>query len=628
MLESPSSRHISEREPGATFNAFRMTRADGNLSAPMLGVDYTVDLPATVLDALGLDEILGVTTVFDQPLLDPLVSMDVQGAFVQGQKGGLNLNLYDVRGAPLNVSGLREPIALGMPLNGSAVCAYWLETEERWAYDGFLEEVVGGDSGTFTCLTPHLTFFGAVVQGVVMTFSCAQLQLLTAEALLELLQGQWFFSPFALMYWLLLLVLAAMLAAAVKLDRASAHSWHDEFWLIPLSKPPSEEQRHESVSETPSGEEACSWACVVGFVKEHCISCSGSMLRDALDDIASRWFDNFGEVRTCCESLWDGVSHGGLAMRSVSRVFHSVMVSLVTNAARRHAAHALGLSMDMITHITADEDLGEILLEAACQDPDLPPDPRLQAWSSLHGEVLRQIDDHWHHPKHWWSLPLSALRVFLNANPLVALFHRCHFSTRAQRVLVFTCELLGALMLVSAFFEASGGTVSKRNRSRNCDIEGVAQRLGEIIAIATSSLLLASIPVIVLSSLHTRSFKKLPYRGCPEWTKQLRSWQVQDVLFWVVGFIYSLFCAFFVALFLANVDVQDHGPFGVSGATMLVQDTLAIPLAMALLLPMMTIASVQLAGWLDGKSRTELLEQGRRDKESEPGNWYQVVVPI
>merc|ERR1712032_885262 len=75
-----------------------------------------------------------------------------------------------------------------------------------------------------------------------------------------------------------------------------------------------------------------------------------------------------------------------------------------------------------------------------------------------------------------------------------------------------------------------------------------------MIAVGVCSVLAATIPVLLISTLHVREFLTFREVNSPKWRKQLWSWRIQDCIVWLVTLSYSLFCLFFVVLFVANVD--------------------------------------------------------------------------
>lgn len=644
LRDQKDAAFVEEREPGATLRGFRMRRPNGNFSFSLPNTGFWVDLPVSLLDLLGLDAVLGVAIAYDVPVIQPLLSRDELGVEVVGMTSAISINLFREDGQPLNVTDLQEPIALSMPVNDTrAKCAFFKEDEELWSYTGLekrLSRPFGNETAVdgMACYTRHLTLFGAIIRGFIMALSCAQLQLLSIEALRELLRGEWWASPIAIAYWFLLLFFFALTLTAHVKDRADADRWEDAFFLIPrhLSKP-EEFVVTDSMEKEPFSLRACLMAPLQFFLS--------SAWRDVLDEIASRWFNYFGDVRSFCETMFEGMEmQAGGEHHDKSRfqaISHNVMRSLVSSAARRQASTSLGLSIDTVTFLTDDEQLGKVLFQAALagnsEQEGIPPHGvegimphvrRLQAWKDLHEEVIKQIDRHWEVTSSWCGMVGAAVRIFLMSNPLISAFFRCHFQTRAQRVMLFNCELLGALMLTCVFTEASGGAASKNNENKECESDGVGEQIGALIAFAMVSLLIAGIPVLLISSLQSRSLQKFDYPDCPGWQRQLASWRAQDKLFWCTSLLYATFCALFVAIFLANVSLADHGPFGLSTSIQLVEDTILIPLGMASFVPAITSLAVSIAWYARGGDRSEMLQECRLEKEGDDGNWHQVVVPI
>lgn len=616
------------------MQGFRMKRSDGNYTVLADGRgsseferrEVVLALPASLLDALGVDSVLGVATVFDVPVLDPLESQDETGVPVAGMQSGVNINLFSEEGMPLNVSGLEDPILLTLPHASSrASCAFWKDEDMMWSFQGLMGNPLNKTSGQgLECQTRHLTFFGAIIKGFLMAVNCAQLQLLTIAAFKELFRGDWFVSPFALLYWFLLLCLAVLLTLACVMDFSTKHLWDDSVSLVPQRpRAPDEVAAADAEEPEPFSVMSC-MAAPFQF-------CFSSAWRDILDEIASRWFSYFGEVRECCESICGSIGlPSGTGPGFTARIAHILVKSLVSNASSRYVSASLRISMDMVNFIMDDKELGNVVLEAARQSVDGEglANPRLEAWARLHDQAVQCIDKHWELHSTWCGMPRAIAMIFCMSNPVVGMFYTCYFQTRSQRVMVFICELLGALMMSCVFFEASGGAASKNQENKECESEGMWEEMGQLIAIAVASLLIAGIPVLLISSLHSRSFVTIDYEGCNAWKKQLRSWQVQDRLFWCAGGLYSCFCGFFVAVFLANVGSEDHGSFGVALLVQLSEEEFLIPLAMALCLPVLTTLAVSLAWYLKGGSKAHFLKECREEKDAGEGNWHKIVLAI
>jgi len=210
-------------------------------------------------------------------------------------------------------------------------------------------------------------------------------------------------------------------------------------------------------------------------------------------------------------------------------------------------------------------------------------------WGQLHREVEAKLDTYMEASAHWSSLPGIVWRLFLHQNPFGVCLVHCAFASSKLRVLLFMVDVIGAIMLATVFFSASG-VPRKRSRQQDCEFDNPFEFVGRILAIATGSVFIAGIPTIILGSFCTRGIKKFDYEGCPEWNRQLAIWRVQDKAIWIFGLLYLAFCIFFVCLFLANVDADDHADWLLGGLISVVEDILIIPLVVALVLPLIATA--------------------------------------
>lgn len=214
-----------------------------------------------------------------------------------------------------------------------------------------------------------------------------------------------------------------------------------------------------------------------------------------------------------------------------------------------------------------------------------------EAWRLLHDEVqhklLQQVE-------RGHSTCLRSLPSMLSAgNPLGEIFLLDVFVSCKQRALLFAVDLLGASFLSCLFYQASDSVKGKKRLSAEaCGGEGEAwdfgEKLGRFVVVAVASVLFAEVPVLALESLQTKGLKWIegtPEERCRKRRRQLRAWQVQEALFWTLG---TTYCAFFVALFLANVSNSDSEDWFAAGCLALLEDLVAIPVCMALLIALLT----------------------------------------
>jgi len=336
---------------------------------------------------------------------------------------------------------------------------------------------------------------------------------------------------------------------------------------------------------------------------------SSGALRDALDDVVSNWVGHFSEIRDFLEGLCEGLECCSAPKRvgGVGMVVHRLMAKTLTMSARRQAAAAVGISQDVSCLLMEDEDIKGVLLAHHTRGTAEAP-KREEAWGKLHSEVEAKLDNFMEVSGCWSALPGAVWRLFRWQTPFGACLVHCTFRSSKLRVLLFMVEIVGSLMLGTVFFEATG-VPGKRNRSVQCSFDEAYKRIGRILAIGTGSIVLSGVPAIVLDSLCTKSVKKFDYEGCPEWNRQLRIWRTQTMAIWVLGLLYVAFCIFFMALFLANVDVQDHGSWVLSGFISVLEDTVLIPLSVALTIPLLGAVCLSLISCHRRVNKAELIAE-------------------
>jgi len=235
---------------------------------------------------------------------------------------------------------------------------------------------------------------------------------------------------------------------------------------------------------------------------------------------------------------------------------------------------------------------------------------REETWGQLHEAVCDAVERHFLRTTRCCQLPCIIWRLFLVQNPFGASIVRSMFMPAGMRALFFAVDIVSALLLGTVFFSASGGVAGKRARASCLGASAdLREQLGRLAAIGVGSVVFAGFPSMFLGSLHSRSFLKLPYEGCPEWERQLRIWRTQDRIVWCLGCAYLLLSAFFISTFLANISEADSRNWAVSGIISMVEDTIVIPLGVALTIPLLAILTLAVVSRVTGLDRREILCQ-------------------
>lgn len=572
--------------------------------------------------------------------------------------GAVTIRLFNAAGARQRLSNLAEPVLVDLPTVHVAnmVCAFWNETEQYWSTEGVSTLSNIGDF--LRCATNHLTLFAGVVAGFADTIRCTNVQFFSEEGIANLLDTTFLQYPVVIAFEAIvaLLLLVFLAACLVDLRRGQQDVWKEEKFLIPaqhcaeiLCKGASQTSSLGTdvhLSPTTSSSSLPAMAKTSTLRKAQVVTQrslvrfvdwakQSSAMRDALDDIASRWFLYFSEVRDFIENTCAGMSmsrHGSEERPGASwqeRVAVALLGSLITSFARRQAAASAGLSAQSVEFFLEDKDLRRLLLEVAItpEEDGLPQwKQRLKRWLVRHDSLIQQIDKHWNLPANWRALPRSAARLFLMCNPFVAVFLDCEFRKCHLRVIFLAADLLGSLMIATAFFSGSGMMTGKRSRGECASPRNPGEQIGRLIAIGVVAMLVAYIPVYVMYSLHSRSIKMVDGEGGPQWRRQVRLWHTQDKILLVVGSLYNGFCTFYVFVFLANVNPRELPKWAVTGGTSLVEDCLVVPVAIALLVPFTSMGALSLGSLLGKLDRHELLTQRRREQEAK--GWYPMITEI
>lgn len=359
---------------------------------------------------------------------------------------------------------------------------------------------------------------------------------------------------------------------------------------------------------------------IVGF-------CMENTVRDACDEVFSDWFEYFSEMRSSAEDICSEIS---MDWTSVLAASHFAMWRLVMMTSGRSAAASLGCSWDLVLFILEEEQLKALLTNRHLQrtkaglDPRPPAEPwwkcevREDAWCKLHDDVsdalLEQVPS-----KVWRTLPCRILANYLVENPIGRICTMDIFMTRKMRALFYMMEFLGSMMVVSMFFANSGSMKGKpkfASQAASCGDESLQEELmykiGRAWAIAVGSAVLAGIPVSLISSLRTVDFKTVDEEGGELWTRQLRRWQTQSRMIWVLGTLYLLFCAFYCSLFLANLGEDDLKDWEATLLMSLAWEVVFLPLIKAMCMPTMASTLLHANAWHGGVDHGHMVRHVRQ----------------
>lgn len=571
------------------------------------GTDIDIALPVTVFASLQVKanvapaDIAMVVTAFDPES----ANIKGLGKRPEPEEGGVKVEVLgaasiDLRdlasGDALSVEGLRHPIQFSLGANFSAgmKCAFWDEEEKAWSTRGVWASRSNVPGEKIVCKTRHLSLFGVLLETLVEQLTCTNvLNLMNAEAFQEVLAGTWMSTPSAAMFGGILGLLLLTFMAAALVDRGRFR-FKDEFLLVHMAgggDAPAQPAQ-------PGGGALVRSACFCWLWAQE-----SDVLRQAVDDIASNWCKTFAEVRTAVESCANCLKADASAIRSV--IFSCQLTGLTGNVAakmllftsRRSAAAALFLSEDVVSFVLDDADLARFLVHHLAEgDPGWrtadTAEQQAMAMTGMRDEVtdylLHMID---RQGRHRHSVVKAFLMMLVAQNPIGELFVMDIFKSCKQRVMIFSAQTLGALAVSCVFFEATGMAKGKV-KGKGCggdEAFNPTEKLARFALIALGCLLVAGLPVQLLTSLQTKKFvvmKSPP--GSEAWRRQLKVWRFQERLVFVLGAMYISACIFYIVMFLANIGDEDHNEWSLTGLLTIAQDVLLIPFAMALLVPLMS----------------------------------------
>lgn len=590
-------------------------------------------------------------------------------------------------GSKLSVDGLSEPIEVALPVNYThgLECAYWDEQRLSWVTDG-LSIGQGVLGKPLVCRSSHLTLFGAIVRGFAKSFGCSQATLFNAEAVGMLAKGEWHTSPGSVVFWAVLGALSATLLLAMFVDaRRRRHwQWQDEHFLIPLGKEedgPPEASSGAQTAEVAEEHRRGTATCLCCAVVVCCCSVISWMKQFSVVN------DALAEIRELFQGFCGGLDIGGASGRGLGghgfALVHRTMRSLIDSSARRQASASMRVSDEVLHFIMEDDRVRDILVarherrralgiegDVAVPSKDLPRggssasaemphaltlpselsrvvtdelsaevgpaawkrhEPRQmtmereEALGRLHEAASHHIHEHLLKSSTCARLPAAVWRLLLVQNPFGAIFLNSIFASSSLRAFFFMLDIMGALMVGTVLFEASGSATGRASRAR-CSLEDPREQIGRLIAIGTGSILLSGLPVALLNSLHRRGFRKLAYKGCPEWRRQLRIWRIRDKVIWIVGSLYLALCAFFICLYLANVSEEDNGGWAISGVVSVLEGAVLVPFFIALFVPLLAALTLSVVSRAREVEKSELVRQRRA--ELMEGNLTLPVVSI
>jgi len=506
----------------------------GSIDVPMEGKAIKVSVPMTSLAAIyeqagiSADEPVGIVVT---ALKEGTVESAASG---QGPNGG-SISLaappvsVDVAllssGNSIGVSGLSQPImvTVGSKLSSGCFCAFFDEDAGVWSSEG-VETVISADDA-MECATTHLSLFGAIFEEFGKAIACSNAKLLSEKGLRQLGKGDWWRSLPAILLWALSVLLCVTNVLAVHRDMhwKRVFHWKDEHFFV----------------STPDSEMWTTKQCFA--VRAY------HQLRDAVVD-RFQWFASLvkGPVNTVTDSIVTSATKNSLASN---------------NQIHRD---------DMDSHIWRR---GDWVDDTQFQ--------RAESFQSKVSQVYASSPEQYQIFFKKASFFTKVKLIFFAIQPLATLSQFSLVTPASIRAQLLTAEINGALFLSALFYQASGSAMSSESDDECTPASDFRAFLRSMI-IGFISSLLSAWPIAAFASLHSRGFRYASHWDEIYISHYLRKWFIEDCILFFFTVSYNIFCVFFIAVFLANVDSASYGDWLWSAASSVLDNLIITPIKYAL----------------------------------------------
>eukprot|EP00435_Cladocopium_sp_Y103_P038944 s2393_g10.t1 len=570
---------------------------------------YTFVQSASALVATSLDP-------FDHYGKYPLVSHTV----TPNTAALLSLRATGADFQNIKVRNLSEPIRFSLLVdpNREAFCAYWDEEENRWSDKG-METLWRDDTGRLMCASYHLTLFGAVLGGFIDALLCSQATLLSGESVRAVFGTAWYREKDAKLFWIAILLQSLLMILACACDHRPSRrgAWLDENFVTtnPHRAKASLQYARTRAKTTLTGRvniDRQNARYLAGGIGSGFCSSLKETAMNFLDVIGSTCEASFSYMRnfvvcaweTSWELLWP--SEGNNRKATIRRL----MARMVASSIEYQACASMWLSLEDVRFLLEEDQL------AATGARPSTPSTRASASKadtvsveSVEGEelrlsevkikVLHRLDKEQLTQQHEMLmqsdgrgsfLAKTAARLFLSQAPWLTVLHRSIFISSSLSTVLLLCRISGALAVTALFWQNSAAGNSELCRK---DMD-MWDTLGKCIAVALATLLLASIPEMLLSKLHIREFVKVDEE---DMSRVVRRWRCRDKVLWVSSVSYITFCLMFVTSFLANVNPKDVRDWEISATIEICTDLILVPSFMTILF--LAVTGISVRCWKD-----------------------------
>lgn len=530
------SSDIQELPDGGVIIAIRATAADARANGGFLEFNVPGDsvaaasIPASVLEALGGDVIL----LLSEHGPGSLDSLAVTGQVLA--TAPISLTAYSSDGeVRREVQRLSEPIRLTLAPNRTGRCAFWDEARGSWSAAGMTQ--VDHSGPELICETTHLTIFAAIIGELLAIFECSNARVLSMETLERMTSDpfEWLTRPASLLIWAMLgISVIVMFVAKAKDRRMRARlGWDDDLFLT----------NHEAFDVDKHKKPETLFHKIV-------------VARQFLAAPSEIGEYIAGECARQATASSRGICADDLKLL--------VTIHEVDHIAHKHA----GCSQSVLS-VHGKESTPSLQLQSNKRFRDVV----VEQGAALSYETHKVIENFVVH----WGGGRRIVMLFLALHPWLQLT-RFHLEiSGASRALLIIAHLFGAMAMSAMFFENTGKGTSVDSDAASCGTEGWRHALVRSVLVGFISTFVSILPVLVLKVSQRRRFQHSLDWDAKTQRRKRCCWLCGDIVLWIFGTSYILFCVVFLLAFVSSVNRDTELTFFTSATTSFVKEILISP---------------------------------------------------
>lgn len=518
----------------------------------------------------------------------------------------------------VEVNNLQHPIQITIDIDKDSrptfdaelLCVWWDAKSQQWSQSGLAGGVklqLGEKTPSqIACNSSHLTSFSAMWRELKMALQCSNLHVLSSKAFQRYImnrEDQWFLHPAGLLYVLLVSSTIGLMMSAAKWDFKAhrRHHWRTSYFIQPsqsdaegkadpaptgaTGRPTNQLGIADEASDALHGQPAIRLMGTAAVQGQPAIKLMADASTGSAPTTADKDIEKGEEVAGTNQANTDStklkidvkqmainavlsyVVHGNIA--AMQRIEACDIAVVAGKHVQRHGSHRARLHPVMQRHSSLSIVSTPTSTRSAASTSSTAD--RL-AGSNLKKNFQTMVS------RDFWSRTIA---LFRQKQPVAKLCSYSIVITHTLRAQLYCNELWSSLLMAALFFSTSATPVD--------DPEECSQRtipFGRAMIVGLLSTTISCIIIVGFSNLHAREF----FYENDEQKKAaiLRKWKLMDAVLVTLSVAYTVFCAVFVGLFVAQVSHWDRTIFLISIIGSLCQSWLLQPLALAAALSWMT----------------------------------------